>query len=165
MTARKLAVLLKDARIRPVVNQVELHPFLPQTELLGWCSRHGITLTAFSPLGSPDRPARLISEGDPTPLADPVVKRIAAAHNVSPAQVLIRWAVERGTPVIPKSVTPSRIAENLNVFDFKLSPAEIDELATLGTGQRLNKGAQWALEGQKWQDLWDDDFDHSTTVA
>jgi len=87
MSARKLADLLKAARIQPAVNQVESHPFLAQARLKAFCGAHGIVLTAYSPLGSPDRPPRLIEDADPAPLHDDVVKGVAAAHGVSPAQV------------------------------------------------------------------------------
>jgi alcohol dehydrogenase (NADP+) len=87
MSAPKLADLLKGARIQPAVNQVESHPFLAQARLKAFCDAHGIVLTAYSPLGSPDRPPRLIEDADPAPLHDDVVKGVAAAHGVSPAQV------------------------------------------------------------------------------
>jgi alcohol dehydrogenase (NADP+) len=161
MSAKKLAALLKDARIAPAVNQVESHPFLAQTKLKAWCERHNIVLTAYSPLGSPDRPARLVEEGDPAPLFDPVVTSLATKYNKSTAQILIRWAIQRGTVVIPKSVTPSRIAENANVADFSLAEEDVAALAALDKGSRLIKGHPWLLEGQKWQDLWDEDYDHS----
>jgi alcohol dehydrogenase (NADP+) len=161
MTARKLTDLLKDARIKPAVNQVESHPFLSQAALKGFCERHGIVLTAYSPLGSPDRPARLIEEGDPAPLFDPVIQAVATRLGKSPAQVLIRWAIQRGTVVIPKSVTPSRIAENAAVTDFVLADEDVAAIAALDNGQRLIKGHPWLLPGQTWQELWDLDFDHS----
>ena len=161
MSARKLAALLKTARIPPAVNQVESHPFLAQNELKAWCAARGIALTAYSPLGSPDRPARLVEEADPAPLHDPVVAGIAAATGKSAAQVLLRWQVQRGWIAIPKSVTPERIAANLAVFDFELSPAHMAALGALNNGQRLIKGHPWLLEGQTWQSLWDADFDYS----
>lgn len=158
MSAKKLSALLKDARIKPAVNQVEGHPFLSQQKLKAFCDKHGIVLTAYSPLGSPDRPARLIEEGDPAPLFDPVVAAIAAKTGKSPAQVLIRWAVQRGTVVIPKSVTPARIAENFAVWDWSLSEEDMGALAKLDQGSRLIKGHPWLLEGQTWRDLWDEDW-------
>lgn len=164
MSAKKLANLLKQARIRPVVNQVEIHPFLSQAKLKEWCERHQIILTGYSPLGSPDRPARLVEEGDPAPLFDPTVQAIATRYNKSPAQILIRWAIQRGTIVIPKSVTPSRILENSQVGDFTLNDGDLKELGSLDNGQRLIKGHPWLLEGQTWQSLWDEDFDYSTNA-
>ena len=162
------AAAATDARVPPAVNQVELHPFLPQQRLLDWCTARRIVLTAYSPLGSPDRPARLVSESDPVPLSDPTVARIAAEHGVSPGQVLLRWAVQRGTVAIPKSVTPARIAQNLQgVFSgWALSPGDLAALAELdrgGAGGRIVKGAPFARPRQAWEDLWDEDFDYTGT--
>ena len=154
MTISKMATLLKTARIVPAVNQVEMHPFLPQDELKAFCDGHGIVSSAFSPLGSPDRPARLIADGDPAPLHDPTVLAVAAATGKSAAAVLIRWAVQRNTVVLPKSVTPARIAANLDAFSWSLSEDQMAQLAKLATGQRLNKGHPWVLEGGSWQDNW-----------
>lgn len=159
MSAKKLAALLADARVKPAVNQVESHPFLAQNELKAWCDAHGIVLTAYSPLGSPDRPARLVEDGDPAPLHDETVKAIAAKTGKSPAQVLIHWAVQRGTVVIPKSVTPARIAENLaGAYGWELAAEDMEALSKLNNGLRLIKGYPWLLEGQKWQDLWDSEW-------
>jgi alcohol dehydrogenase (NADP+) len=160
MTAAKLSGLLASARIPPAVNQVELHPFLAQNEFKAWCDRKGIVLTAYSPLGSPDRPARLVDAADPVPLSDPTVTGIAAKHNVAPAAVLIRWAIQRGTVVIPKSVTASRIADNLAAANLALSEEEMAALNGLDRGSagggRVIKGFPWLLEGQTWQSLWDE---------
>ena len=87
---------MKTCTIKPAVNQVESHPFLPQTKELAWLTANGIVMTAYSPLGSPDRPARLVEEADPAPLHDETVLAIAAKHGKEAAQVLIRWQVQRG---------------------------------------------------------------------
>jgi alcohol dehydrogenase (NADP+) len=155
MSAKKLDELLAHARIPPAVNQVEGHPYLASTDLLAWCGSKGIAMTAYSPLGSPDRPARLVEEGDPAPLFSETIIAIAGAHNKSAAQVLIRWAIQRGTIVIPKSVTPARIASNIAVFDFELTEEDMKAIAALNNGQRLIKGYPWLTEGQVWQDCWD----------
>ena len=156
MTVKKLGALLAEARVKPANNQVELHPFMCQAELLAYCAAHGITVTAFSPLGSPARPARMQTESDPAPMHDESVKAVAAAHGKNAAQVLIRWAIQRGTICIPKSVTPARIVENAAVFDFELTPEEMAKISGLDAGYRLNKGMPWLLEGQVWQDNWDE---------
>jgi len=111
---QRLKELLASAKIKPVVNQVELHPFLPQYELKAFCDAQNIHLTAYSPLGSTD-----------APLAnDPIIKEIAAKYKKSEPQVLISWAGQRGTSVLPKSVHKERIIANFQDFiledeDFK----------------------------------------------
>jgi alcohol dehydrogenase (NADP+) len=112
-SAAKLQALMTDARIKPEMNQVELHPYLQQPNLVTFCQSQNIHLTGYSPLGSPDRPAGLKAEDEPILLEDPAIVAIADRHGASPAQVLISWAIHRGTAVIPKSVTPARIAQNL----------------------------------------------------
>lgn len=165
MTARKLEALLAQARIRPAVNQIELHPALAQQRLVDWCLRRGIAVTAYMPLGSPDRPPRMIAEGDPSLLTDPVVIGIAEAHGVTPGQVLIRWAVQRGTIPIPKSVTPARIAQNLDVFRWTLTPEDMAALGRLDVHHRYVKGHPSMRGTQTWQDLWDEDYDYSADAS
>jgi alcohol dehydrogenase (NADP+) len=166
MSAKKLAEIIPGTRIKPAVNQVESHPFLAQSKLLDFCTRHHIVLTAYSPLGSPDRPSRLVEDADPTPLLDETVIAIASKHHIYPAQVLLRWGVQRGTVVIPKSTNPTRIAANLNIYSFALTEDDMSALAALDSNKRLIKGLPFMRDGQTdWHDNWDEDFDHSVTVA
>jgi aldehyde reductase len=158
MIAKKMDDLLKGCRIKPAVNQVESHPFLTQDKLIKYCTKRGIVVTAFSPLGSPARPARLVAEGDPTPLYDPTILAIAAKHKKTAAHVLIRWQIQRGVVVIPKSVTPARIIDNGKVGDFLLSDEDMAAISALNTNQRLNKGGSWTTAGQSWTELWDEDY-------
>jgi len=157
MSALKLSQLLAHARIPPAVNQVESHPFCAQTKLMAWCAKRNIVITAFSPLGSPARPARLVAEGDPAPLFHPVIVAIAERTKKTAAQVLIKWQIQRGVVVIPKSVTPARIVENANV-NFELSAEDMAALLALDQGHRLNKGGSWVLPGATTDSLWDDDW-------
>lgn len=153
-TVKKLKELLAVATVKPANNQVELHPFLPQKQLLQFCAEQGITVTAYSPLGSPDRPGA--SAAAPAPLADATVKAIAEAKGVTPAQVLLRWGVQRGTAVIPKSVTPARIAANADLYSFELTAEEMAALDKLGESPvRLVDGSFLAPEGMSVADFWD----------
>ncbi len=118
-TIRHLEELLSSSPIPPSVNQVEFHPFLYQADLLAFCQGHGIRLEAYSPLTRGHR------------LDHPVIKAVAAEHRRTPAQILIRWGLQHGLVVIPKSVQPERIRENARVFDFELSRADMDRLDAL----------------------------------
>ncbi|CAM9178899.1 unnamed protein product [Phaeothamnion confervicola] len=123
----ELQRVLDNCRIPPAVNQVEAHPYFPNNELKRFCEERGVKMVAYSPLGN-------ISPGGTdhvTPLEDPKVRLVAAMHMKSAAQVLIRWAMQRGTIVIPKSVTPSRIDENADV-NFELSASEMATIDELG---------------------------------
>jgi len=169
-SAKKLHDLAPYVTIQPAVNQVECHPCLQQKKLLAYCRRHNIILTAYSPLGNPARPERLRSAEDASPLYEEAVAALAAEKGVSPAQVLLVWGLKRGQAVIPKSVTESRIIENFESI-AKLGLFTDEDLAKLdpldrsdGTG-RLVKGTSLALEGQPWQDLWDEDWEEPEAAS
>ena len=132
----QIADVLEKGSIKPVTNQVECHPYLGQAKLFAFCKERGITITAFSPLGSPDRP--WAKPGEPLLLEDPKIKTIASKHSKTAAQVVIRWQVQRGVMVIPKSVTPSRIEENSDIFDFNLSIGEMKEIESFDCNGRFN---------------------------
>lgn len=145
------------ATIKPEMNQVELHPYLHQNELLDYCRQHNIHLTAYSPLGSGDRPDSMKKSDELNLLDNPVVTRIAEAHAYTPAQVLLRWAIERETAVVPKSVNPRRLAENFMVTELSLSDQDMAELAKLDAGFRYVHGEFWTFEGSPYtlQGLWE----------
>lgn len=117
--------LMKDAEIKPMVNQVEFHPRLTQQELRSFCGQLGIQLEAWSPL----------MQGQL--LDDPVLRAIADNHGKSVAQVIIRWDLQHGVVTIPKSITPHRIAENASVFDFELSADEMSRIDGLNRNERV----------------------------
>jgi len=133
--SEQIADVLAKGSVVPVTNQVECHPYLNQAKLFNLCKDKGITLTAYSPLGSPDRP--WAKPDDVKLLDDPKIVAMAAKYGKSPAQIIIRWQVQRGVIVIPKSVTPARIVENSSVFDFKLTDAEMQEVDGYDCNGRL----------------------------
>jgi D-xylose reductase len=130
--------LLSYAAIPPAVLQVEMHPFLTQEKLVRFCREQGIAVTAFSPLGATSYYSiGMAGEGD-SALEQPVVAQIAARHGKSPAQVLLRWGVQRGTAVIPKSTRTERLRENLDIFDFELAANEMAAITGLNRNRRFN---------------------------
>ncbi|KAJ6441129.1 alcohol dehydrogenase [Purpureocillium lavendulum] len=112
-TIKKLEKLLRGARIPPAVNQVELHPYLPQNDLLAYCASHKIHVTAFSPLGGKPVAAVAANADIPGPLHSEIVISVAHKHGITPAQALLKWGIQRGTSVIPKAYTPSHIIDNI----------------------------------------------------
>lgn len=140
-TGQMIVDLLSYAKIKPAVNQIELHPYNQQNHLVTFCQKQGIAVTAYSPLGTP---ANAKAEGsDVILLEDPKIQAIAKNHGKTTAQILIRWAIERGTIVIPKSVTPENIRSNMDVVDFKLSPEEMASIATMDRRYRFVNPWEW----------------------
>jgi len=119
--------LAAESDVVPAVNQVELHPWLPQEEVRRYDREHGIVTEAWSPLAR----GRV--------LGDPTLDGLARKHGVTPAQVVIRWQLQLGNVVIPKSSTPARIRENLDVFGFALDADDLAAIAALETGERTGK--------------------------
>ena len=138
------------AKIKPEMNQIELHPFLQQKEMLYYCKQKGIHLTAYSSLGSGDRPQVLKSPDERSLLENSTVNEIARTHRCTPAQVLINWAMARDTAVIPKSVNAARLVENFESTQIVLSVNEMARLAELETGTRYVNGEFWTIEGSPY---------------
>jgi len=128
-----LTQLLDRATVVPAVNQIEVHPYFAQPDVQAFGAEHGILTQAWSPIGG----ITFYRDGEHTStLQDPVIADIAQAHGKSPAQVMLRWGLQHGRSVIPKSTKPARIAENIDVFDFELSAAELTAIDGLDTGRR-----------------------------
>lgn len=157
-SVKKLQSLIEVAKIKPEVNQIELHPYLQQPQMLSFCQDAGIILTAYSPLGSGDRPADLKDENEPILLEDPVIQEIAKQKGCTVAQVLIKWAIALGTSVIPKSVNPERIKQNLAAAEISLSQEDMQKIADLDLNRRYLSGKVWAIEGSPYTlaNLWDE---------
>lgn len=120
--------LMRETGVTPACHQIELHPYLVQDDMVAFCHKHNIAVTAYSPLGSPDRP--WAAAGEPVLLDDEKIKSIAARLNKSPAQVVLRYQIQRNVIVIPKSVTPSRIESNFQLFDFELSAEDMKVISS-----------------------------------
>lgn len=154
----KLQALVEAAHQPPEMNQVELHPYLQQTDLLKFAQEHNVFLTGYSPLGSSDRPDSLKAEDEPVLLEDPTIADIAAKHAATPAQILLSWAIQRGTAVIPKSVNPERIEQNLAAAEVTLDDADMGAIAALDRHRRYVDGSIWVVEHGPYTlaNLWDE---------
>lgn len=132
-TVEHLTTLLDHATVVPAVNQIECHPYFQQRDVQDFNAAHGILTQAWSPIGG----ITFYRDGTHgSTLDDPVIRDTARAHSKTPAQVMLRWGLQHGRSVIPKSTKPSRIAENINVFDFALSAEEMAAIDGLDTGRR-----------------------------
>ena len=157
MTMPKLKLLLRDARIKPAANEMELHPHFQQPELFNFVRESGILPIGFSPIGSPTRPDRDKTPDDTVDIEDPVIVQIANRLGVHPAVVCIKWAVQRGQVPIPFSIYPDQYASNLRAAVVDLLTADdMQAIAAIDKNCRLIKGQVFLWEGAKdWEDLWD----------
>jgi len=158
-TIKKIKELLSYAKVRPEVNQIELQPLLQQNDMLDFCKSEGMVLTAYSPLGSTDRPAQFKAPDEPNLMQNPVIVEVAENHGCTPAQVLIRWAIQRGTTVIPKSVNPGRMQQNLDAATkIELSDEAMKKILDLDIHKRIISGIFWNApeRGYTMETLWDE---------
>jgi D-xylose reductase len=130
--------LLAYASIRPAVLQVELHPFLTQEKLLRFCREEGIAVTGFSPLGASSYVSIGMATAKDSVLGQPAVAEAARRHGKTAAQIVLRWGVQRGAAVVPKTSRIERLAENLALFDFELAQDEMQAIGALDRGRRFN---------------------------
>jgi len=140
----------------PEMNQVELHPYLQQQELVDYGKANDMLITAYSPLGSSDRPEMMKSDDEPALLDNDVIGSIAEKHDATPAQVLIKWAVERDTIVIPKSTNEGRIAENLKSAEIDLDSEDHEKIKELNIPYRYLDGEMFETENGMYSNVFDD---------
>ena len=159
MTRAKMELLLRDCRIRPVCNEMELHPHFQQPELKKYMEDNGIRAIGFCPIGSPNRPERDKTPEDTVPIEDPVIVEIARAHGVHPAIICIKWAVQNGQIPIPFSVKPPKFISNLRAaVEDPLSADEMEAIRRIDRGCRFIKGQVFMWKtARSWHDLWDED--------
>merc|ERR1712226_239575 len=131
--SKQIKEVIDKCRIKPAILQVESNPRFQNAALRKFCHDHGVLFVAFSPLGSPDLPW---GEKLPHILADPIINKIAQKHKRSPAQITLRWQVENGAAVIPKSVIPSELYDNLQIYSFQLDEEDMKAINELETGIR-----------------------------
>ena len=150
----KLKDLISKTNDIPEMNQVEIHPYLQQEELRQFCKNNNIHLTGYSPLGSGDRPQGLKAENEPSLLENKVIKEIAAKHNASPGQVLIKWHLERENAVIPKSTNPGRIKENLNSAELDMDNEDLWQIKELYRHFRYVTGVFFVTPVNPYEDIY-----------
>jgi 2,5-diketo-D-gluconate reductase A len=138
-TEKDLDNLLAHCTIKPVMNQVECHPIFQQKAMHRYLDEHGILMEAWSPLG----------HGSANLLADPLLMKLGEAHHKTAAQIILRWAYQEGILALPKSEHEERIAQNLDVFDFKLSETEMNQIRAMDTNHRLNNDDPYSEESRK----------------
>ena len=157
--SENLQQILAGCRIHPFANQVECHPYLRQRGLLNFCESNQVQLVAYSPLGSGDRPERMRDQSDPGLFQDDTIRQLADANACSPAQLLLAWAVNRGTVAIPKSTNSARLTDNLGAAELKLDSETMKQLDSLPTQHRFVHGRFWEMPGGPYtaQGIWGTD--------
>lgn len=155
---KKINELINETGVCPEALQLELHPFLQQNKIVDFANANNIILTGFCPLGSSDRPINRITAGEPKLFENKSIIDIAQEKGNTPAQIMLAWAINRGTSVIPKSVNPQRLKENIEAADIELTPLEMEKINQLDQHYRYIKGDFWCLEGSGYtlENLWDE---------
>ncbi|MEX2512853.1 MAG: aldo/keto reductase [Cyclobacteriaceae bacterium] len=154
----KLKEVMEKAQVKPELNQIESHPFLPQENLVMFCKENGIALTAYSPLGSADRPKGRKKQDEPALMENTMIKEIAQKHEVTPAQVLIAWSIQRDIAVIPKSVNKDRIKQNFEAILVKLDDTDKQQIQNIAIQYRYIDGTFFTdIPGSPYQlsDIWE----------
>ncbi|OAT48490.1 2,5-didehydrogluconate reductase DkgA [Proteus hauseri] len=128
--------LITETGVTPVINQIEIHPLMQQAPLRAWNTTHKIVTESWSPL----------AQGGEGVFDSPIIQKLAEKYNKSPAQIVLRWHIDSGLVVIPKSVTPSRIEENFHIFDFKLEREEVTAITTLDQKKRLGPDPDYFID-------------------
>ena len=159
MTIAKMKLLLRDCHIKPVVNEMEMHPHFQQPELFNFLESNGIKAIGFCPIGSPGRPERDKTPEDTVPIEDPAIVEIAARHGVHPAVICVKWAAQNGQIPIPFSVKPEKFMSNLRcVTEDPLTLEEMATIKSLDKNCRFIKGQVFTwVSARDWRDLWDED--------
>lgn len=158
-TIAKMKLLLSTCKVKPMVNEMEMHPHFQQTDFFNFLKKNGIAAIGFCPIGSPARPERDKTATDTVPIQDPVMIKIAKAHNVHPAVICVKWAVQRGQVPIPFSVKPPKFTMNLKcTTEDPLTDEEMNEIKSIDKNNRFIKGQVFLWSTAKdWHDLWDED--------
>jgi len=157
MTIPKLKLVLRDAKIKPAANEMELHPHFQQPQLFDFCRQHDVQPIGYCPIGSPHRPERDRTPDDTVDIEDPVVVRIARRLDVHPAVVCLKWAIQRGQIPIPLSTNRRNYLANLRAaVTPPLTDQDMADLSGVDKNCRLVKGQVFLWkENQTWEDLWD----------
>ncbi|XP_065626391.1 LOW QUALITY PROTEIN: NADP-dependent D-sorbitol-6-phosphate dehydrogenase [Quercus suber] len=136
---------LAYSKVKPAVNQIETHPYFQRDSLVKFCLKHGVSITAHTPLGG--AAANTEWFGSVSCLDDPVLKGLAAKYKRTVAQIVLRWGIQRNTVVIPKTSNLKRLEENFQVFDFELTKEDMDQIKSLDRKHRTNTpGKFWGID-------------------
>lgn len=161
MSMKKLKEVLSYAKVKPAVNQVEVHPYFRNQELIEYCASEGVHVTAYSSLGTPSSAGHLVKKSAPNPSHDPIIREIGKKRGRIAQEVIIRWGVQHGTSVLVKSGTPKHIKSNIdNTTNWALSDEEYKAITTIKHQLRLLDGCPWLHEVGPYRtfaELWDDD--------